>query len=268
MAEIKDKVITVDSLKAKHDYDENTYLKKSEALTTIGVTATVEELNRLDGVTSNIQTQLNDKAANVHNHDNLYLSVDGGIINGDTNIDGVLKVQGQQAFYYDTNAESQVVGTNNATGGTVICAGSDANVVVNGAKLLTANIAPRDSGSYGIGDSDNRYYSVYLRVSPNVDSDERLKRNIVYMDNDVLADFISKLNVVSYNYNDDADGAEAKIGLIAQNVKQANENISKYFVEENDNGYYSLRPSDFVFPLIASVKKLTREVEELKAKLG
>lgn len=81
MAEVKDKVVTVDSLKTKHDYDENTYLKKSGALTTLGVTATVEELNYIDGVTSNIQEQLDSKSANSHEHE--YLSLLGGVLSGD-----------------------------------------------------------------------------------------------------------------------------------------------------------------------------------------
>lgn len=101
MAEVKDKIITVESLKAKHNYDENTYLKKNGALETLGVTATAEELNKLDGVTastdelnklkgltatttelnyvdgvkSNIQTQLNGKADEEHEHN--YLPLDG-----------------------------------------------------------------------------------------------------------------------------------------------------------------------------------------------
>ena len=37
-------------------------------LASLGVTATAEELNYVDGVTSNIQAQLNDKAAITHNH--------------------------------------------------------------------------------------------------------------------------------------------------------------------------------------------------------
>ena len=38
MAELKDKVITVESLKAKHDYDEGTYLKKSGGTMTGDIT--------------------------------------------------------------------------------------------------------------------------------------------------------------------------------------------------------------------------------------
>ncbi len=38
------------------------------ALSKLGLTATATELNYTDGVTSNIQTQLNEKAASSHNH--------------------------------------------------------------------------------------------------------------------------------------------------------------------------------------------------------
>lgn len=81
MAEIKDKVVTVDALKVKHDYDESVYLKKDGALAAIGVTATAEELNYVDGVTSNVQTQLDDKADKEHEHG--YLPLSGGSLTGD-----------------------------------------------------------------------------------------------------------------------------------------------------------------------------------------
>jgi hypothetical protein len=81
MAEVKDKVVTVESLAALHNYDENTFLKVSGALTTLGVTATAEELNYVDGVTSNIQTQLDNKS--VHDHTHNYLPISGGSLTGD-----------------------------------------------------------------------------------------------------------------------------------------------------------------------------------------
>lgn len=40
----------------------------SVTLTSLGVTATADELNYMDGVTSNVQTQLNAKAASSHSH--------------------------------------------------------------------------------------------------------------------------------------------------------------------------------------------------------
>lgn len=81
MAEVKDKVVTVESLAALHDYDENTFLKTSGALTTLGITATADELNKLDGVTATtaelnyvvgvndkIQNQIDGKAPIYHSH--------------------------------------------------------------------------------------------------------------------------------------------------------------------------------------------------------
>lgn len=85
MAEIKDKVVTVESLSTLHEHNKKTYVAKTDvisidnggtgattsedALVNLGLTATADELNYCDGVTSNIQTQLNDKAASSHDHD-------------------------------------------------------------------------------------------------------------------------------------------------------------------------------------------------------
>ena len=52
------------SVPANAKFTDTTY-----TLSSFGVTATKDELNYCDGVTSNIQTQLNGKAASSHNHD-------------------------------------------------------------------------------------------------------------------------------------------------------------------------------------------------------
>lgn len=46
---------------------------KEGALSNFGLTATAKELNYMDGVTSNVQTQLNGKSPTSHNHDGSYL---------------------------------------------------------------------------------------------------------------------------------------------------------------------------------------------------
>ena len=50
-------------------------------LSSFGVTATATELNYMDGVTSNVQTQLNNKASISHTHNN-YLPLSGGTLTG------------------------------------------------------------------------------------------------------------------------------------------------------------------------------------------
>ena len=54
------------------------------ALTNLGLTATATEINYCDGVTSNIQTQLDGKASSTHTHN--YLSTDGGGLTGNLTI--------------------------------------------------------------------------------------------------------------------------------------------------------------------------------------
>lgn len=58
-------------------------------LTNLGITATASELNYVDGVTSNIQTQLNGKAGTSHTHS--YLPLSGGTITGQLDADKVFR---------------------------------------------------------------------------------------------------------------------------------------------------------------------------------
>lgn len=130
--------------------------------------------------------------------------------------------------------------------------------------LNTQKIQPKDSGSYSIGTADNRYYSAYLRTNPNVSSDRRCKRDISALNVDTLAEFVNNLSVVAYNYNDDAEDEAQRIGLIAQDVIAVEPGIAAFFVEQSESGFYSLRPADFVFPLIAAVQQLSARVAMLE----
>lgn len=65
----------------------------SVTLTSLGVTATAEELNYMDGVTSNVQTQLEGKADSAHTHANATTS-NAGFMSADdkTKLDGLKNV--------------------------------------------------------------------------------------------------------------------------------------------------------------------------------
>lgn len=156
------------------------------------------------------------------------------------------------------------IGALSSSGGTINGALTVMNDSIFNGVLNTQKIQPKDSGSYSIGTADNRFYSTYLRTNPNVSSDRRLKRDIATIGADELAAFVGKLAVVSYNYNDDAVTEGKRIGLIAQDVMAADAELAKYFVEQSEKGFYSLRPADFVFPLIAAVQNLQKQIDELK----
>ena len=204
-----------------------------------------------------------DYAACDHDHSNLF-SKDGGDINGAVNVAGVIKAQGQQAFYYNTTANSQTIGTNNATGGTNIACGPSATVAMGGALVKTPTLVPKTTNAYYCGNTNFRWKGIYSTAAVNVSSDRRLKRDIQSMDNASLAEFVKKLNVVSYNYNEDAADENARIGLIAQDVQEADAEIAKFFVAEDENGMLGMTPANLVFALIATVQEMAREIEELK----
>ena len=190
----------------------------------------------------------------------------GGDISGDTNVNGVIRCNGQQAFYYAASTNSQTIGTNNATGGTTIACGSEATVALNGALTKTPTVIPKTSNAYYCGNANFRWKGIYSNAAVNVSSDERLKRDIKPLAGDPLAKFIEALNVVSYNYTEDAADAKSRIGLIAQDVQRADAEIAKFFVDEDENGMLGLTPADLVFPLIAAVQALSKRVAELEAK--
>lgn len=191
-----------------------------------------------------------------------YFPTSGGTISGDVNVDGVLRMNGSQAFYYNVDAKTMNIGTNNAT--TVNLAGvhSGGTMNVNSAMFRPYSVIPRNSDSL-LGNTNFRWKGIYSQAAVNVSSDERLKKHIEQMNADDLAKFIGGLNVVSYQYKDDAPELD-RIGLIAQEVIKADPALARYFVSVDGDGFYSLRPADLVFPLIAAVQQLQKDVEEAK----
>lgn len=195
-----------------------------------------------------------------------YFPKTGGTISGDTNVAGVLRVQGQQAFYYNAGTKSQTVGTNNATGGTTVCCGPDADMVLNGKNQRTKNVIPQSNGSYNLGTTGYRWKGIYSASAVNVSSDIRLKRDARYVNLDGykrLADFVNALPVCLYNYKDDPAGTDPRIGLIAQDIQDIDPQLAKLFVQADEDGMLSIRPADLIFPLIATVQQLSAQVAEL-----
>lgn len=197
-------------------------------------------------------------ASSSHTHSG-YLSTSGGTVSGDVAVTGVVRVGGQQAIY---NSGSQMIlGTGNLP--TNIACDSSSDVTVNGARMQIPSLLPRNGGSFQIGNSTYRFSGIYLTNSPNVSSDARLKENISELNIDEAVKLINELDVVSFNYiNDDA----AQVGVIAQNIIEVSPEMAQALVTQGDDGYYGVKTSDLVFPLIAAVQALTKRVEELENK--
>lgn len=72
----------------------------SASLSTLGITATATELNYMDGVTSNVQTQLNGKASTEHTHNYAGSTSAGGAANSAVKLDTSTAGKATQPVYF------------------------------------------------------------------------------------------------------------------------------------------------------------------------
>lgn len=146
-------------------------------------------------------------------------------------------------------------------------AGGDINgdTNVKGVLRVLGQQAIYDNGTrQAFGSGNREHYAIgtklYCNQSWSVASDERLKENVVSMDVNECAAFIDGIKVKTFNYI----GNDAPcMGVIAQEVQA--EELAKFFVSEDCDGYLGVKGADLVFPLIAAVQALSKRVAELEA---
>lgn len=148
------------------------------------------------------------------------------------------------------------------SGGTV-----SGNLNVTGIVRVNSQQALYDSGTMITLSTNNRQTmiagsAIYSKVQISVSSDERLKENINTAPTSDLVKFVENLNIKTYNYIGKEE--EENIGVIAQELIKENPDLAKYFVRQDENGYYSVKTADLVFPLIVAVQQLAKEIEQLK----
>lgn len=179
-------------------------------------------------------------------------------INSPVTINGVLRsAQGQ--IYYATSSGA-TLSTNNLS---LTIAAKD-TCAINATTTQLYNIAARGSNAYDIGTSSVRFKNIYLVNSPNVSSDGRAKKDIYDANSEELVDFINKINICNFKYNDDKTEKE-RIGVIAQQLIEANPNVADYFVDHDPEAdFYSVKPADLVYPLISYVQYLEKRIEKLE----
>lgn len=176
-------------------------------------TTTTTELNYVHGVTSAIQTQLNNKAASSHTHS--YLPLSGGTMTGSsigfTN-GGYIQFNQSQLILLDPSQEGYGFGLGVVDGVWTICPGNNGG----GHALGTPNAV-------------HRWRNCYLTNQPNVSSDRNLKDNIKYLeDDDIYMKLFMKLLPCSFMYKniENADNHDrTHVGFIAQDVESAMEEL-------------------------------------------
>ena len=200
-------------------------------------------------------TQLNGKANEVHTHTEYAAE---GHTHTPTSIGAAPSNHSHNGYAASGHSHSEYLPT---SGGTV-----SGNLNVTGIFRVNGQQSVFDSGTMITLSTNNRETmiagsKIYSKTTISVSSDRRLKENIEEVSADDMTKFINGLGIKSFNY---IGSDEPCIGVIAQEVTESNPELAKYFVRKDENGYYSVKASDLVFPLIAAVQKLAKEVEALK----
>lgn len=155
----------------------------------------------------------------------------------------------------------------NITGHSNTAFGYEADVVTGTLVNATA------IGFYAIVNDDNKMRfgnsSVTViegQVPWSVPSDIRLKENIL-KNEELGLNFILKLNPMRYNYISD-NSKKIHDGFIAQEVEEILNNLKLPFsgIQKSQSGIYSLSYSDFIMPIVNSIKEQQEIILSLSKK--
>lgn len=221
----------------------------STATTLAGLTSTVAELNFVDGVTSNVQTQLNGKAP-VSNPiftgeieaPRIYLTSTSDA--NTTNSVSAIQV-GPSTGINLVIDNNEVMVRNNNVPGLLILNGEGGQVTIGGNTSTTSSISLRAATVSASGD-------IVADGNVTAYSDARLKENVRTING--ALDKVSQMRGVYF----DKDG-KAGTGVIAQEIEKVLPEVVLTGEE-----YKSVAYGNIVGVLIEAIKELKAEIEELK----
>ena len=244
----------------------------SGKLSASSITST--ELGYLDGVTSNVQTQLNGKAASSHSHS--YLPLSGGTITGNLAVNSSLTC----------NSRITVTGINypHFYASDATCTiGKD---VSNQLCIQGGTIRPGGDGAQNLGNGSHRWAVVYAKSGSINTSDKNEKKDIQELEEQYSKDIIMGLKPVSYKFIKN-DSNRTHNGFIAQDIEESLTSMGittqdfaavckwqKVYCEDGVNDIpiegeysYGLRYEELIAPLVKVVQFQQQEIDTLKTQL-
>jgi hypothetical protein len=113
----------------------------------------------------------------------------------------------------------------------------------------------------------DRYY-LYGNGTYTTVSDQRLKKNITTV-TDTYLDKVKDLRIVNYNWNDQPDGSDLELGMIAQEVEELIPSIV-YEGREHEDGniYKGIQVSSLPYILIKAIQELKAQNDDLQSQIN
>lgn len=225
------------------------------------------ETYKIDNSGNAVLSKLALKGGHATNDDGASLSVDGGIsIASISYFNGDVRITNGRKLIWSHATSSDTYGWLKNKDGIQIGYGNDDNNIL--AQFSTAASASTGLGTGtlkitgGIFTSAGCYFNgattfggeVTSTSGFNVSSDIRLKENVKSFN---PSKSILDLDVKEFDYK---ESKKHSIGCIAQDLKE----ICPEIVHEDNDGYLSIEESKIVYLLLDEVKKLRKELDELK----
>ena len=238
-------------------FNGDAYISSSLYLGGTAVTSTAAEINYVDGVTSNVQTQLDSKQATITGAATTIASSDltasRALTSNSSGKVEVSAVTSTELGYLDgvtspvqTQLDSKLSSSGNITTG--------GNIIIPDSGTVGSST---DNDAMTIASNGNVTFSQDLTVSGDitVSSDQRLKSNIKS-----LGSTISKLmQIDGKTYTIKNNGIE-KIGILAQEVQK----VFPELVSEDDNEMLAVNYQGLVPVLINALKEQDEKINRLE----
>lgn len=246
----------------------------------VGITK--KELAYLDGVTSRIQSQLNDKSNTGHTHAKLVNSVAN---------DEILFVYDNSYLFLRPENLSTVLGSTGYNWYNTYTS----KLTVSDVTTVSARIVPYASSQVNLGLSDRRWMNIYSNSALNVSSDLKLKTDLAEID-DRYIELFDLVQPYAYKFIDGTSG-RVHTGFISQYVEDAMQQVGlepedlaffckdamfeevtneigdviekKPILDEDGNQqyYYSLRYEEYIAIMVEKMKRMEKRIDELETKL-
>jgi len=155
------------------------------------------------------------------------------------------------------------VATFNGSGITTTALTTTSDSTIGGALSVAGGLTPSSDNSFMLGSAAQRWSAVYAANGVIQTSDARLKTNVISIDPQEALGMVMNLRPVRYNWANPHDGANRKVGFIAQEL--VNVLPETVYLPANGTNYLGVNYGEIVPALAGAIKAQQAIVSKITA---